>query len=93
MKINCIIEVPFDVYITVERDKLPNTKLELLQSITNDELNAGTIGRTPNEGPVDYYDRTDGIRHAWMNAMNAIAGEDQIDVTDWEYDEIQFTGN
>ena len=79
MKIRCILEVPFDVYITVERDQLPDSKFEFLKGITDAEKEAAAVKCT------DYYDLTDAIRFKWNDSTT-----DDFEIIDNDGNDIQF---
>ena len=88
MKLYCRIKVPMDVYIQVERDQLPKSKIALLRNITFDEKNAGTIGIGSRRQPdiANYYERTDAIRHTWDHDSTA----DDVEVLDENFEPIDF---
>ncbi len=79
-----------EVYITVERDQLPDSKLQFLRGITLKEQRNGGIGfsswHQDNKDEVDFYDRTDSITHTWDNSTS-----DDVKVCDEEGNQITFT--
>ena len=75
MKINIQYEVMTSVELTIERDQLPDSPQELLESITRDEL---------SEAPCDIYPIEWGhLKDAWRNATpdnTYITNEDGHDI-------------